>query len=499
MHKLLADILERVYKISENNIVQSKLIARMDRERLLKAGLMQEIIRGWYILIDPTKNEGESMIWYASYWNFVQVYLNQRLGPDYCLSAECSLDVWAESENLLPQLVVMTSRSSTSMIKLPFNGSILIYHDKKNLPETVVKKWGLRIMPLETALVWASPRYFEKFPLNAELLLRQVSVSAISRELLKKGAVSAAVRIASLYAKYGLEKESQEIIENMEAAGFVVKVDHEQLDMDNSFLGKGEKVQSAYSGRIKALWYEFRKEVIAYFNVQPVGVLNEKELLLSLEDIYVNDAYNSLSIEGYTVTPQLIEKIRNGDWDPSKYPDSRQRDLLAAKGYKNAFESVKDSIKKVFSGTDVARVVEEDLQKWYRELFSPFVRLGVVAPEGLAGYRNHPVFIKNSKHVPARSEIVPELMETYFGLLKDETDERVRVVLGHFFFVYIHPYMDGNGRLGRFIMNLFLVFEGYPWTVIEVNRRREYMESLERASVEHNIIPFTQFICSEIV
>lgn len=499
MHKILADTLERAHKISEKNIVQSKLLDRSDRERLLRAGLMQEIIRGWYILIDPTKNEGESMIWYASYWHFIEVYLKERLGEEYCLSAECSLDVWAESENILPQLVVITSRLSTSVVKLPFNSSILIYHDKKDLPEEVVKKGGVRIMPLELALVRASPSYFEKFPLNAELLLRQVSVNGVAREILKKQAVSAAGRIALLYAKYGLEKESREIIENMEAAGFVVKMAAEAFDGHDAFLPKGEKVQSLYSGRIKALWYEFRKEVILNFNVKASLKFQEESLVLSLEDIYVSDAYNSLSIEGYTVTPQLIEKIRNGNWDPSKQEDSRQRDLLAAKGYRNAFETVKGSIERTFDGVDSGRIVEEDLQKWYRELFSPFVRLGIIVPESLAGYRNHAVFIKNSRHVPPRSEIVGELMETYFQLLKNETDARVRVVLGHFFFVYIHPYMDGNGRLGRFIMNLFLVTAGYPWTVIEVSRRKEYMESLEKASVAHDIVPFTKFICSEIV
>lgn len=261
----------------------------------------------------------------------------------------------------------------------------------------------------------------------------------------------------------------------------------------------GEKVQSPYSGRIKALWYEFRKEVIAYFKVKPFVVLKEKDLLLSLEAIYVSDAYNSLSIEGYTVTTELIEKIRNGNWDPSEKEDSKQRDMLAAKGYRNAFEAVKEGIKRGLSGVDPGVIVEKELQKWYRELFSPLVRLGIIAPEAFAGYRNHPVFIKNSKHVSPRSEAVPELMETYFQLLNNESDAGVRVVLGHFFFVYIHPYMDGNGRLGRFIMNFFLVTADYPWTMIEVKRRKEYMESLEKASVDRDIVPFTKFICSEIM
>ena len=70
------------------------------------------------------------------------------------------------------------------------------------------------------------------------------------------------------------------------------------------------------------------------------------------------------------------------------------------------------------------------------------------------------------------------------------------IVLGHFIFVYIHPYMDGNGRMGRLLMNAMLAGGGYPWTVIPVERRDEYMQALEQASVHQNIEPFTEFLAS---
>jgi len=70
----------------------------------------------------------------------------------------------------------------------------------------------------------------------------------------------------------------------------------------------------------------------------------------------------------------------------------------------------------------------------------------------------------------------------------------VRVVLGHFVFVYIHPYLDGNGRMGRFLMNLMFASGGYPWTVIPVQQRQAYMAALEQASVDQNIGPFADFL-----
>ena len=65
-----------------------------------------------------------------------------------------------------------------------------------------------------------------------------------------------------------------------------------------------------------------------------------------------------------------------------------------------------------------------------------------------------------------------------------------------FFFVFIHLYMDGNGRMGRFILNVMLASGGYNWTVIPVERRQEYMKALEKTSVEGDISDFTKVIAS---
>ena len=70
----------------------------------------------------------------------------------------------------------------------------------------------------------------------------------------------------------------------------------------------------------------------------------------------------------------------------------------------------------------------------------------------------------------------------------------MRAVLGHFLFVYVHPYPDGNGRIGRFLMNLLLTAAGYPWTVIPVERRDAYMAALGAASVRLDIGPFADFL-----
>lgn len=85
-------------------------------------------------------------------------------------------------------------------------------------------------------------------------------------------------------------------------------------------------------------------------------------------------------------------------------------------------------------------------------------------------------------------------MPAFVDLMRDETDPAVRVVLGHFVFVYIHPYRDGNGRIGRFLMNVMMAAGGYPWTVIPVALRTAYITALETASVGEEIKPFAEFL-----
>jgi Fic family protein len=97
-------------------------------------------------------------------------------------------------------------------------------------------------------------------------------------------------------------------------------------------------------------------------------------------------------------------------------------------------------------------------------------------------------------HVPPNSEAVRDAMPVFFEMLSEETEPSVRVVLGHFIFVYIHPYRDGNGCIGRFLMNVMLAAEGYPWTVVPLERRDAYMAALEEASVRQNIVPFAHFL-----
>src|SRR5258708_4876429 len=92
---------------------------------------------------------------------------------------------------------------------------------------------------------------------------------------------------------------------------------------------------------------------------------NKEAFLSFVDDIYKNDAYHSLSIEGYSVTPALIERVQRGDWDPENHEgDKKDRDALAARGYFQAFQSVKASLERIIAGENPGAPVRLTHKDW---------------------------------------------------------------------------------------------------------------------------------------
>lgn len=499
-HELLASSISRVHQVAQDGFVRTDNMSRLDRERLLKAHWLQPIIPGWYLLVSPLAQPGESTAWYASFWSFIQHYLESKFGVDYCLSAESSLDIHT-GNNLIPhQVVVLTKRSGHYTLNLPHKTGLLIYQERNNYPSEIDTTHKLQLMPLGLALCKVQKSFFQTQPINATIALSLIrDPSELTRYLLKGGLIQSANRLSGAYRAMGNENFAEAIIQAMKAGGFSVSEINPFIKEEMHSLHFEKRLISPHYLRIMHLWETMRVKVIDSFSGKKVSNLNANKMMRHIEDVYANDAYHSLSIEGYKVSINLIEKVKSGEWNPSlNDSDQAQRDAMAAKGYWLAFQSVKASVAEVLSGKHVVHVLKSDLSKWYQALFKPSVEAGIIEAFHLAGYRDDRVYIRHSLHTPPPKEAVLDCMDAYFDCLTQENDPVVRAVLGHFIFVFIHPYMDGNGRIGRFIMNLLWCAANYPWTIIRVESRAEYMNTLEIASTTKNIRPFTEFLSGEM-
>jgi Fic family protein len=496
LHEKLADALTQLKVLSGGNkrrIFKSGEFDRQHRELLLKNGYLADIINGWVMVTKPDARPGDTVTWYSSYWEFVREYLNERFAKDWILSPETSIPLLAENMNVPQQIVVQSPGASNRPVELLLNTSIFAYRTKQLPPFTPTDKDGLRLYPAAEALAAAVPALWNLSSAEAIAVLGSLrGTSQLLAPLLRDANVAGANRIAGALKKIGREGDAEEIVKTMEAAGHQIRpVDPFERPVPMSVPRPALPIVT----RTKLLWAELRDQVLQGFTTEPRIINNRAGYMESVDELYTADAYHSLSIEGYHVTEELIERVRSGNWNPDQNEkDKKQTDALAARGYWQAFQKVRKAVEDIIGGGNAAEIVESNVQAWYRELFQPSAAAGLIPIERLAGWRQHPIYLTNSPHVPASWESLPDAMEAYFECMQNEKDSRVRAVLGHFVFTWIHPFADGNGRCGRFIMNCMMASGGFPWTIIPVDRRNDYLQALEAASGDHDAKPLAAFI-----
>ena len=492
----LAQSLDVLKALQEQGVVAIRTgdLTRVNRERLVKNGFLLEVMKGWYISSRPDEATGESTAWYASFWGFCAHYLQQRFGQDWCLSSEQSLLLHVGNRTVPPQFLVRTPKGGNKPITLPHGTSMLDVRAALPDKKDIVELDGLRLYSLPAALVACSAGFFAYNPTDARAALSMVrDASDVLARLLEGGHSTVAGRLAGAFRNIGRARIADDILKTMRAADYTLR-ETDPFESKPDYALRAREV-SPHVNRIRLLWHSMREPILARFPEAPGRPNDIDAYLKQVEDIYVTDAYHSLSIEGYRVSPALIERVHSGNWNPDGNDEDRERrDALAARGYWQAHQAVRESVRRVLSNENPGTVADGDHGIWYREMFAPGVSAGLLRPAELAGYRSGQVYIRRSMHVPPEWNAVRELMPAFFELLSEEREPAVRVVLGHFIFVFIHPYMDGNGRMGRFLMNVMLAAGGYPWSVIPLEKRDEYMAALELASVGQDISLFADFL-----
>lgn len=496
----MAQGLEIAIKVARDQVVRGRDLPQGVRTFLIKQGCLLEIMKGWYFLVPPDAPRGETALWHGNFWSFLSLYLEDRVGNEYCLSAEISLDLQSGETTTPTQVIALLARGGNNTILLRFADtgiicSLLTYAAPDRLPQRVVSYRGLNLMPVGHALARVSPTYFHTNRAQAEVLLRTIPAPELASGILEVDKETGAARILGGLETLDMTEKADQVRGLISLTGWTKAVN--PFPDSTPLLSATIRPVSPYADRIQLLWQQMRPAVLEHFPPSPK--VSADDYFAKAHQLYEYDAYHSLSIEGFQVTRELIARIAMGGDSQDDLAMKEENNRLAAKGYSLAHASVLKSIEKIFGGDPPGKVASTDLPYWFAELHRPFVQVGRLTASDLAGYREKPVFLKGATHVPPGPGIpVMDSMEAFFAALQSEPEASVRAILGHFIFVYIHPFSDGNGRIGRFLMNAMLAAGGFPWTIVRVSRRLQYLDALEHASTHRDIVPFTTFIAQEM-
>lgn len=211
--------------------------------------------------------------------------------------------------------------------------------------------------------------------------------------------------------------------------------------------------------------------------------LTQGELQRLREEFLIEYTYNSNAIEGNTLTLQETALVLKGvtiDKKPLK-------DHLEAVGHRDAFLYIQNLVKNniSFSESIIKRIHTLVLMD---------------RPEDRGVYRRIPVRIMGAYHVPSDPALVPEQMENLVAefAANKKMHPIERAAIFHLKFEGIHPFVDGNGRTGRLILNLMLMQAGYPPINVKYSDRKRYYDMFDYYYRNNDRNPAISFIVENI-
>lgn len=211
--------------------------------------------------------------------------------------------------------------------------------------------------------------------------------------------------------------------------------------------------------------------------------------LQKLEEYFnVQYTYESNKIEGNTLTLRETELVVNKGITVS---GKSMQEHLEAINHVDAAAYLIDLVSKK----------EQFNERVLRELHSLILR--GIDTENAGVYRSVPVGISGSRHIPPQPYLLDKLMEDYFKYYTESHKVLHPIVLAaemHERLVSIHPFIDGNGRTARLVMNLILLQHGYPIAILkgDADKRLAYYEALEAVQIDNNVDYFYDLVIDEV-
>lgn len=213
--------------------------------------------------------------------------------------------------------------------------------------------------------------------------------------------------------------------------------------------------------------------LVALEEAKAKGNLTEisDEFLLSL-------VHSALSFDDNDLKVEEVKNVLDG-----QYIGISSDKVRRITNQKNAFLKIVSMVK------EGVKLTEDELKDLHQILME-----GSNIPGGL--YRNVDISVKGSNHTPPSYVKVYDRMEKYINYITEGPKEDVLEYISycHLQLAKIHPFLDGNGRLARLVLNYELMNNGYAPVIITADERDKYHSVLEKFKVEKEIEPFKSYL-----
>lgn len=201
-------------------------------------------------------------------------------------------------------------------------------------------------------------------------------------------------------------------------------------------------------------------------------------LLEISNDFLLNLVHSALSFDDNELKIEEVQDVLSG-----QYVGISSDKVRRITNQKNAFLRI------VTMAKEGIKLTEDELKDLHQILMD-----GFNIPGGL--YRNVDISVKGSNHTPPSYIKVYDRMEKYFNYIAEGPKEDVLEYISycHLQLAKIHPFLDGNGRLARLVLNYELMSNGFAPVIITADERDKYHHALEQFKVEKEINPFKDYL-----
>ncbi len=247
------------------------------------------------------------------------------------------------------------------------------------------------------------------------------------------------------YLKHSFRKQDKIITREK----YLGKTIPKNIDKIKEQLLKEEK-KEIYK-KLKNIKENFQKEWKKY-----PKTIKEKEK----EEIAISFTYNTNAIEGSTITLEEAKEIIHDKVAPNK----SLKDIKETEAHSRVFLKMLNKKERISNNL---------LLKWHKDIFAQ------TKPDIAGKFRNYRVRVGN--YIAPDWRDVKKIMNHLIKFIDETKMNRVELAArAHYRFEAIHPFGDGNGRIGRLIMNHILWHNGYPMLIIEYKKRKSYYKALQK-------------------